>query len=163
MGEYRSICSFILVFLLVACTSGEDPYRFYNWNVTYGDIYPLGIKQRGILINGQFPGPQIESVTNDNLIISVFNSLDEPFLLSWLVLFSFPLFFFPPCGFVLCAAFKFVLYFYSRSVYIYIFFPLSLVTIIRRNRSSEIEKVNFTIKILFFYFFGSQCTNSHFI
>uniref|UniRef100_A0A2N9I5T9 Uncharacterized protein n=1 Tax=Fagus sylvatica TaxID=28930 RepID=A0A2N9I5T9_FAGSY len=83
MGEYRSICSFILVFLLVACTSGEDPYRFYNWNVTYGDIYPLGIKQRGILINGQFPGPQIESVTNDNLIISVFNSLDEPFLLSW--------------------------------------------------------------------------------
>ncbi|GMY09874.1 L-ascorbate oxidase homolog [Fagus crenata] len=83
MGEYRSICSFILVFLLVACTSGEDPYRFYNWNVTYGDIYPRGIKQRGILINGQFPGPQIESVTNDNLIISVFNSLDEPFLLSW--------------------------------------------------------------------------------
>ena len=46
MGEYRSICSFILVFLLVACASGEDPYRFYNWNVTYGDIYPLGIKQR---------------------------------------------------------------------------------------------------------------------
>ncbi|KAH0984091.1 hypothetical protein GBA52_011268 [Prunus armeniaca] len=38
---------------------------------------------QGILINGQFPGPQIESVTNDNLIINVFNSLDEPFLLSW--------------------------------------------------------------------------------
>jgi hypothetical protein len=42
---------------------------------------------QGILINGQFPGPQIESVTNDNLIINVFNSLDEPFLISWLVLF----------------------------------------------------------------------------
>lgn len=41
---------------------------------------------QGILINGQFPGPQIDSVTNDNLIINVFNSLDEPFLLSWLVL-----------------------------------------------------------------------------
>ncbi|XP_057954015.1 L-ascorbate oxidase homolog [Malania oleifera] len=37
----------------------------------------------GILINGQFPGPQIECVTNDNLIITVVNCLDEPFLLSW--------------------------------------------------------------------------------
>lgn len=111
MGECKSFCSLILVLLLLACASGEDPYRFFNWNVTYGDIYPLGVKQQvpsfthsilskslkwllkyvflitwqGILINGQFPGPQIDSVTNDNLIISVFNSLDEPFLLSWLV------------------------------------------------------------------------------
>ncbi|WJX69069.1 hypothetical protein P8452_53368 [Trifolium repens] len=76
--------SFLLVVLLVVTNSnGEDPYRFFTWNVTYGDIYPLGVKQQGILINGQFPGPQIESVTNDNLIISVFNSLDQPFLISW--------------------------------------------------------------------------------
>lgn len=61
----------------------EDPYRFFEWNVTYGDIYPLGVRQQGILINGQFPGPDIHSVTNDNLIINVFNSLNEPFLLSW--------------------------------------------------------------------------------
>ncbi|KAI4336723.1 hypothetical protein L6164_015214 [Bauhinia variegata] len=66
-----------------AITGAEDPYRFFNWNVTYGDIYPLGVRQRGILINGQFPGPDIHSVTNDNLIINVFNSLDEPFLISW--------------------------------------------------------------------------------
>ncbi|CAI8600172.1 unnamed protein product [Vicia faba] len=64
-------------------TSAEDPYKFFNWNVTYGDIYPLGVRQTGILINGQFPGPDIHSVTNDNLIINVFNSLDEPFLISW--------------------------------------------------------------------------------
>ncbi|KAI9178214.1 hypothetical protein LWI28_023951 [Acer negundo] len=83
MGGYRGFCSVLLVILLVTCTSGEDPYRFYTWNVTYGDIYPLGVKQQGILINGQFPGPQIDSVTNDNLIVSVFNSLDEPFLISW--------------------------------------------------------------------------------
>lgn len=84
MGGYKSACCLILVALLtVTCTNGEDPYRFYNWNVTYGDIYPLGVKQQGILINGQFPGPQIDSVTNDNLIINVFNSLDEPFLISW--------------------------------------------------------------------------------
>ncbi|XP_030460412.1 L-ascorbate oxidase homolog [Syzygium oleosum] len=73
----------VLVLSLASCVNGDDPYRFYNWNVTYGDIYPLGVKQQGILVNGQFPGPQIESVTNDNLVISVFNALDEPFLISW--------------------------------------------------------------------------------
>lgn len=67
----------------LAIVGAEDPYRFFSWNVTYGDIYPLGVRQQGILINGQFPGPDIHSVTNDNLIINVFNSLNEPFLLSW--------------------------------------------------------------------------------
>ncbi|KAJ0866262.1 putative laccase [Helianthus annuus] len=69
--------------LLIAIATAEDPYRFFDWNVTYGDIYPLGVRQQGILINGQFPGPTIHSVTNDNLIINVINSLDEPFLISW--------------------------------------------------------------------------------
>ncbi|XP_024960835.1 L-ascorbate oxidase homolog [Cynara cardunculus var. scolymus] len=76
----------LMVFLLIAMAArinGEDPYRFFNWNVTYGDIYPLGVKQQGILINGQFPGPQIDCVTNDNVIVSVVNSLDEPFLITW--------------------------------------------------------------------------------
>ncbi|MCD7464375.1 hypothetical protein HAX54_052589 [Datura stramonium] len=73
----------VLVLFLLGFSNGESPYRFYNWNITYGDIYPLGVKQQGILINGQFPGPPIDCVTNDNLIIDVFNSLDEPFLLSW--------------------------------------------------------------------------------
>ncbi|KAF6168224.1 hypothetical protein GIB67_011609 [Kingdonia uniflora] len=83
MRENRVLCSLFLVIFTVSCINGEDPYRFFNWNVTYGDIYPLGVRQQGILINGQFPGPHIDSVTNDNLIISVYNSLDEPFLLSW--------------------------------------------------------------------------------
>ncbi|KAJ9132673.1 hypothetical protein P3X46_033513 [Hevea brasiliensis] len=69
-------CNFFNVF-------AEDPYRFFEWNVTYGNIYPLGVKQQGILINGQFPGPDSYSVTNNNLIINVHNSLPEPFLISW--------------------------------------------------------------------------------
>ncbi|KAJ6931638.1 hypothetical protein NC652_014971 [Populus alba x Populus x berolinensis] len=68
---------------LLSVVKAEDPYSFFDWNVTYGFIYPLGVRQQGILINGQFPGPDIHSVTNDNLIINVYNSLDEPFLLSW--------------------------------------------------------------------------------
>ncbi|WCJ37552.1 SKU5 similar 5 [Euphorbia peplus] len=90
MGGYSSTsnsttCSliFLLLISLTLLANGEDPYRFYSWNVSYANLYPLGVSQQVILINGQFPGPQLESVTNDNLIINVFNSLDEPFLLSW--------------------------------------------------------------------------------
>ncbi|CAK8576787.1 unnamed protein product [Lathyrus sativus] len=80
MNLVLSLFGFCSIFFLVAA---EDPYKFFDWNVTYGDIYPLGVKQQGILINGQFPGPEIYAVTNDNLIINVHNSLPEPFLLSW--------------------------------------------------------------------------------
>ncbi|GAA0165755.1 oxidase [Lithospermum erythrorhizon] len=86
MGGYKILNSLIKVvslLFLLHCVNGEDPYRFYNWKVTYGNIYPLGVKQQGILINGMFPGPQISCVTNDNLIISVHNHLNEPFLISW--------------------------------------------------------------------------------
>ena len=38
---------------------------------------------QGILINGQFPGPQINSVTNDNIVVNVFNNLDQSFLITW--------------------------------------------------------------------------------
>ncbi|ESQ34613.1 hypothetical protein EUTSA_v10007292mg [Eutrema salsugineum] len=72
-----------LVFIMISVVAAEDPYRFFEWHVTYGNISPLGVEQQGILINGKFPGPDIYSVTNDNLIINVFNQLDEPFLISW--------------------------------------------------------------------------------
>jgi hypothetical protein len=117
-----SLCFCLLVVVLAAPpssllpVSAEDPYRFYTWNITFGDIYPLGAKQevraplfslpllsplrqwpvriqlhscvwvdvmQGILINGQFPGPQIDAVTNDNVVVNVFNNLPAPFLLSW--------------------------------------------------------------------------------
>ncbi|KAJ8442322.1 hypothetical protein Cgig2_011245 [Carnegiea gigantea] len=85
MRESRALISRfpLILLLLVNAVNGDDPYRFYNWEVTYRDLYPLGVKQQVIMINGQFPGPQIDCVTNDNLIISVHNYLNEPFLLSW--------------------------------------------------------------------------------
>nr|KJB67220.1 hypothetical protein B456_010G181000 [Gossypium raimondii] len=83
MGDSKLIlCCFIACILFLG-VNGENPYRYITWKVTYGDIYPLGVKQQGILINGQFPGPHIDAVTNDNLIISVYNYLNEPFLISW--------------------------------------------------------------------------------
>ncbi|CAH2070557.1 unnamed protein product, partial [Thlaspi arvense] len=71
------------IMAIISSVRAEDPKRFFNWTVTYGKNSPIGHPQRVILINGQFPGPEIHSVTNDNLIINVHNGLDEPFLLSW--------------------------------------------------------------------------------
>ncbi|KAK6924095.1 Multicopper oxidase, C-terminal [Dillenia turbinata] len=73
----------ILACFCVLSANADDPYRFYTWIITYGTISPLGVSQQGILINGQFPGPPIECVTNDNIIINVINNLDEPFLITW--------------------------------------------------------------------------------
>lgn len=36
----------VAVLILGDFISAEDPYRFFTWNVTYGDIYPLGINQQ---------------------------------------------------------------------------------------------------------------------
>ncbi|KAE8802971.1 L-ascorbate oxidase-like protein [Hordeum vulgare] len=72
-----------LLLLAARLAGADDPYRYFTWIVTYGPINPLGTTQQGILINGQFPGPRIDCVTNDNLIVNVVNNLDEPFLITW--------------------------------------------------------------------------------
>ncbi|XP_078437327.1 L-ascorbate oxidase homolog [Wolffia australiana] len=77
------VCCVLFALLFAVPCFSDNPYRFFTWKVSYGDIDPLGVKQQGILINGQFPGPQIDAITNDNLIIHVFNNLTEPFLISW--------------------------------------------------------------------------------
>lgn len=38
---------FAIVYIVAAGSVGaEDPYRFFTWNVSYGDIYPLGVRQQ---------------------------------------------------------------------------------------------------------------------
>ncbi|CAA3007890.1 L-ascorbate oxidase homolog [Olea europaea subsp. europaea] len=73
----------ILAFWIVFPVKAEDAYRFYTWTVTYGTASPLGVPQQVILINGQFPGPRLDVVTNDNIILNLINKLDQPFLLTW--------------------------------------------------------------------------------
>ncbi|CDY54363.1 BnaC06g07290D [Brassica napus] len=67
----------------IVMVQAEDPYFHHVWNVTYGTASPLGVPQQVILINGQFPGPNLNSTSNNNIIVNVFNNLDEPFLLTW--------------------------------------------------------------------------------
>ncbi|KAL5713447.1 hypothetical protein ACHQM5_015519 [Ranunculus cassubicifolius] len=82
MGETHLILG-ILICLCVSLVKAEDPYKFYTWTVTYGIRSPLNTPQQVILINGQFPGPQLDVVTNDNIILNLINKLDQPFLLTW--------------------------------------------------------------------------------
>ncbi|OIW14696.1 hypothetical protein TanjilG_33038 [Lupinus angustifolius] len=83
MGHGVTMFIMMLLGLMAVAVQGEDPYLYFTWNVTYGTISPLGISQQGILINGQFPGPEINSTSNNNVVVNVFNNLDEPFLLTW--------------------------------------------------------------------------------
>ncbi|CAI0440543.1 unnamed protein product [Linum tenue] len=85
MGRRLMICMMLGLLATEAIVSvqGEDPYLFFTWNVTYGTRSPLGLPQQVILINDQFPGPKINSTSNNNIVVNVFNNLDEPFLITW--------------------------------------------------------------------------------
>ncbi|KAH7445104.1 hypothetical protein KP509_02G106600 [Ceratopteris richardii] len=74
---------FLILFLSLSFTEGADPIENFQWNVSYITVAPLGVKQQVIAINGQFPGPNINSTTNNHIIINVLNSLDEDLLFTW--------------------------------------------------------------------------------
>ncbi|RWW33008.1 hypothetical protein GW17_00002298 [Ensete ventricosum] len=61
----------LLLLLLLPAVGAEDPYLHFTWNVTYGTVSPLGVPQLAILINGEFPGPNINSTTINNIIVNV--------------------------------------------------------------------------------------------
>jgi hypothetical protein len=68
---------------LALVARAEDPYLFFEWKVTYGTKSLLGVPQKVILINGEFPGPRINCTSNNNIVINVFNQLDHPLLFTW--------------------------------------------------------------------------------
>uniref|UniRef100_A0A0D9WHW9 L-ascorbate oxidase n=1 Tax=Leersia perrieri TaxID=77586 RepID=A0A0D9WHW9_9ORYZ len=78
-----------VLLVAVALTSsgvvnGEDPYVFFEWHVTYGTKTLIdGAPQKVILINGEFPGPRINCSSNNNIVVNVFNELDQPLLFTW--------------------------------------------------------------------------------
>lgn len=47
MAANASFAAALLIgFSLLFAVMAESPYRFFEWNVTYGDIYPLGVRQQ---------------------------------------------------------------------------------------------------------------------
>ncbi|KAK3003341.1 hypothetical protein RJ639_019858 [Escallonia herrerae] len=83
MGSLTFVALLLCLSTASVVVRAEDPYLFFEWNITYGTISPLGVPQQAILINGEFPGPNINSTGNNNIVVNVFNHLDEPFLLTW--------------------------------------------------------------------------------
>ncbi|GME51964.1 Multicopper oxidase type 1 [Neofusicoccum parvum] len=49
--------------------------RDYDFHVTYQDIAPDGVTKRGVLVNGQYPGPTIEANWGDWIQVTVHNEL----------------------------------------------------------------------------------------
>lgn len=73
----------LVAILLLSVGQCEDPYWFHTWNVNYATMSPLGVPQQVITINGLFPGPRINCTSNNNIVVNVFNNLDEPLLFTW--------------------------------------------------------------------------------
>ncbi|KAG1354492.1 Monocopper oxidase-like protein SKU5 [Cocos nucifera] len=69
--------------MVVVPCSAEDPYAYFDWDVSYITAAPLGVKQQVIGINGRFPGPIVNVSTNWNVVVNVLNDLDESLLLTW--------------------------------------------------------------------------------
>ncbi|KAF5457705.1 hypothetical protein F2P56_021787 [Juglans regia] len=78
-------CLFSLVHiaLLPILCFAADPYVFYDLHVSYLTASPLGVPQQVIAVNERFPGPVINSTTNNNVVVNVWNDLDEELLMTW--------------------------------------------------------------------------------
>ncbi|KAF9597519.1 hypothetical protein IFM89_019433 [Coptis chinensis] len=71
-----------IITLFVSEARGID--IFLEWNVSSdSNIRPVYMDQPVITINGMFPGPLINTTTNDFVHVNIFNNLDEPFLMTW--------------------------------------------------------------------------------
>ncbi|KAJ4913141.1 Monocopper oxidase-like protein SKS1 [Raphanus sativus] len=74
----------LLCFVLLSGVSfAADPFVSYDFKVSYLTASPLGVPQQVIAVNGQFPGPLLNATTNYNVVVRVFNNLDESLLLTW--------------------------------------------------------------------------------
>ncbi|XP_075642055.1 monocopper oxidase-like protein SKU5 [Castanea sativa] len=83
-----SLCSFLSVLLIhitlfVSLCYAADPFVNYEFEVSYITASPLGVPQQVIAVNGKFPGPTINSTTNNNVVVNVRNKLDENLLIHW--------------------------------------------------------------------------------
>ncbi|XP_073012199.1 monocopper oxidase-like protein SKU5 [Typha latifolia] len=86
--EYSALLAALLelCYLLGCHSSGSIGATdiFLEWHVNFDwNIRPVFSRQPVITINGMFPGPLINSTTNDMIRVNIFNSLDEPLLMTW--------------------------------------------------------------------------------
>ncbi|XP_050287642.1 monocopper oxidase-like protein SKS1 [Quercus robur] len=78
-----SLFLLLLIALFPSLCFADDPSVFYDLRLSYITASPLGVPQQVIAVNGKFPGPLINSTTNDNVNVNVHNDLDENLLMTW--------------------------------------------------------------------------------
>ncbi|XP_020079721.1 monocopper oxidase-like protein SKS1 isoform X2 [Ananas comosus] len=78
-------CIFVICSVLALLATGTGAIDiFLEWNVSFDwNIRPVFMHQPVITINGMFPGPLINSTTNDVIHVNIFNNIDEPLLMTW--------------------------------------------------------------------------------
>ncbi|CAK9178410.1 unnamed protein product [Ilex paraguariensis] len=69
--------------LFVAFVNGDSPHLNFDWTVSLSQRAPFGVDKQVIVINDQFPGPLLNTTTNDVVNINIHNNLTEPFLMTW--------------------------------------------------------------------------------
>lgn len=57
-------------------TLAQSP-KVINLDLSWGNRAPDGVERRMILVNGEFPSPTIELDEGDDVVVEVFNGLDE--------------------------------------------------------------------------------------
>ncbi|CAH1451348.1 unnamed protein product [Lactuca virosa] len=82
-STFRYSLLFVCISLFLSFALAEDPTVSYKFEYTYITASPLGVPQQVIAINGKFPGPTINSTTNNNVVVNVRNKLDENLLITW--------------------------------------------------------------------------------
>ncbi|PON89473.1 Copper-resistance protein [Trema orientale] len=80
---FCSVFGLVYILLVSNLCLAADPTVSYEFHVSYITASPLGVPQQVIAVNGKFPGPRINATTNYNVIVNVFNELDEDLLLTW--------------------------------------------------------------------------------
>lgn len=74
----------ILTLLLGIIGVGKSAEIYEEWHVAIDtNVKPVSVNQSVITINGMFPGPLLNTTTNDNVHVNVFNDMDEPLLFTW--------------------------------------------------------------------------------
>ncbi|KAK7322444.1 hypothetical protein VNO77_25824 [Canavalia gladiata] len=75
--------SFFFLLHIPRLCFGDNPIVSTELHLSYTTVSPLGVPQQVIAVNGKFPGPLINTTTNDNVVVNVFNELDEDLLITW--------------------------------------------------------------------------------
>ncbi|KAI8549492.1 hypothetical protein RHMOL_Rhmol06G0028700 [Rhododendron molle] len=73
----------ISILLSAVLGNAESPPQLLDWTVSFSPRSPLGIPKQVIVINDQFPGPLLNTTTNEVVNVNVWNNLTEPFLITW--------------------------------------------------------------------------------